>query len=575
MNNVFSRDLVGKLLALIAGVLVLALLLEGALRVSGWGHSPAEGDASLDAPGLTVLCLGDSFTYGLGAPPDQSYPRQLERGLRADLGEDGASVVNRGVLSASSWRVLEEAQDALASGQPDLMVVLAGGANSSELWGAGDPQDGVSGVFEAWAWKVRLVRLGVFLARALELAELEGLEPEADVGPGFQNVVRMLGQPSSGPGAPMGRPCTPEATVAEQEGWTLLNRGQPDAALEPLQRALSLEPQCPAARRGLVVVAAMLGDEAALIQRLRISLDAGHFEPMLYTAGSGYFRETGQTQRELDWHARYEDRLPPGFQDGPGLARLYMLAGRVDESRQQYEALSQQPGTACDGHWGLVELAQAASDEPLRDRQLARFLEQPARDCQAIRRVVSLLCGLGQADEALRWVEVGVAADPPSLASLLNAASTCLEPEYLPPLQRSLVAGGLPEDQVRGMIDTISSQLGRSAEGRDLMERDLQLLADLAQERSVPLMLVTYPHVDPLNRVIRDVAAQRGLAIADTEAVFEALWAQGEARHEYFTGDSEDPILRDDHPAARGYGIIARTIQQTMAQQGLLPPVTP
>ena len=76
--------------------------------------------ANLDAPGETIVCLGDSITRGFGASPGQDYPALLERNL-------GVPVVNAGVdgnTTADALRRLDE--DVLAL-QPRLVIVFLGG----------------------------------------------------------------------------------------------------------------------------------------------------------------------------------------------------------------------------------------------------------------------------------------------------------------------------------------------------------------------------------------------------------------------------------------------------------------
>lgn len=80
--------------------------------------------ASPDAP-LTVLCVGDSHTFGLGEPRAFSYPDRLaallDRRFTAPV-----SVVNRGVPGFNSAQVAAVLEDDLRDVDPEIVLLLTG-----------------------------------------------------------------------------------------------------------------------------------------------------------------------------------------------------------------------------------------------------------------------------------------------------------------------------------------------------------------------------------------------------------------------------------------------------------------
>jgi acyl-CoA thioesterase-1 len=72
------------------------------------------------AAGSTVLALGDSLTFGTGAPADAAYPAQL-----AAL--TGWNVVNAGVPGDTSARARQRLPHLLAEHHPGLVVLSIGG----------------------------------------------------------------------------------------------------------------------------------------------------------------------------------------------------------------------------------------------------------------------------------------------------------------------------------------------------------------------------------------------------------------------------------------------------------------
>ena len=73
----------------------------------------------LDSPGTTIVCLGDSITYGVGAGGEPGYPERLAERL-------GVPVVNAGVPGDTAEDALARLDDALAH-DPWLVIVEVGG----------------------------------------------------------------------------------------------------------------------------------------------------------------------------------------------------------------------------------------------------------------------------------------------------------------------------------------------------------------------------------------------------------------------------------------------------------------
>lgn len=84
------------------------------------GCSPKPTGATPVPAGAVVVALGDSLTYGTGAPPEASYPAVL-----AAL--TGWTVVNAGVPGDTASQGLERLPALLVEHQPALVLVSLGG----------------------------------------------------------------------------------------------------------------------------------------------------------------------------------------------------------------------------------------------------------------------------------------------------------------------------------------------------------------------------------------------------------------------------------------------------------------
>ena len=74
---------------------------------------------------MQILCLGDSFTYGIGAGFSNSYPSQMQGILSQSIDRE-IDVINGGIPSANSAIVLNKLKTFLERIKPDIVVVMTG-----------------------------------------------------------------------------------------------------------------------------------------------------------------------------------------------------------------------------------------------------------------------------------------------------------------------------------------------------------------------------------------------------------------------------------------------------------------
>jgi len=151
------------------GALVLVGLLTGlaaAEAVLRWYAALRDPQipAASDGGALRILCLGDSFAYGLGAEDGRGPCEHLEELLEARWGPDTVAVFNRAVPGFNSSQTLDALPAALAEARPALVLVTVGHNNGWNFAGLHLP-DGEAGPL------LRLQRaLGTLrLVRALQL----------------------------------------------------------------------------------------------------------------------------------------------------------------------------------------------------------------------------------------------------------------------------------------------------------------------------------------------------------------------------------------------------------------------
>lgn len=117
------------------GIITSMIVIEISMRVCGFflenrnvSPPPVAGTQ------YRILCLGDSFVYGIGADEHHSFPAQLADILNTKQSDKTYRVFNEGFPGDTTHRVLEKLQPGIEKVKPQLVILLCGGAN---LWKAG------------------------------------------------------------------------------------------------------------------------------------------------------------------------------------------------------------------------------------------------------------------------------------------------------------------------------------------------------------------------------------------------------------------------------------------------------
>jgi len=123
--------------------LLILLLLEGVLQLFSFGARTWLALRPVEAAGaetITLLCVGDSHTYGAALPREHSYPSQLEARLEALHPGRGFRVLNFGVPGVNSAFVANRLEQQILQHAPHMVLVWVGTNNrwnalETEAWG--------------------------------------------------------------------------------------------------------------------------------------------------------------------------------------------------------------------------------------------------------------------------------------------------------------------------------------------------------------------------------------------------------------------------------------------------------
>lgn len=150
------------------------LLQLAALATRSGAGDRTGGEGPSDA--ITILCVGDSHTYGAPLPREDAYPAQLERQLSDRFGVP-VRALNRGVPGVNSAWVAKRLAREILQRQPDLVIVWVGTNNrwnslDAESW----EQEGMGERLHRGLLRVRLYRLATVLHMSVFTPERSGRE---------------------------------------------------------------------------------------------------------------------------------------------------------------------------------------------------------------------------------------------------------------------------------------------------------------------------------------------------------------------------------------------------------------
>ncbi len=124
-----------KSLVLIWGIIFTFLVLEIGLRVTG-GILVNKREAKLnkmmgygEGEQYTILCLGNCYTWGTGAPQGLSYPDHLFRLIKKQNVDKNVFLFNRGLPGLNTGGLLERLESNINELDPDLIILRTGSPN--------------------------------------------------------------------------------------------------------------------------------------------------------------------------------------------------------------------------------------------------------------------------------------------------------------------------------------------------------------------------------------------------------------------------------------------------------------
>ncbi len=336
------------LFVVVATILLLEVVLQVGAVVVWLGQRGRALDAT-NASGRTVLCVGDSWTHGIGSLDfaTGSYPARLENYLRQHVAADW-QVLNGGQSGQNSRDVLERLPGQLERARPAWVLVLVG---QNDFWSRPDRLVLEPGAVPmdpgAFRWRFRTGRLIAWLAGKWSGAGQAGggaAEPRAGVAPPWEtdDASWQLVRPPS-----RGRALPDEEWADDPETNLVLRRARDeqavkrfDAAREVLEERAARQPEDPRVFADLANLRRKMADVEPAREMLA-ALETGYAEHRSAWWAISWARALANVADRTE-ACEQIGRLSAEWPDDAELAGLYahalFLVDDVDAARRRIEA---------------------------------------------------------------------------------------------------------------------------------------------------------------------------------------------------------------------------------------------
>lgn len=550
------------LTAMAVGTMATLVLVEATFFLLGKMHPRLVRPPTVEGK-FNILCLGNSYTAGTGAPPGHSYCDYLQRRLSTHpvYSLYGARVINLGQRSFNSHEVRAMLPREIERYRPLLILAMTGEPNywnrvGIETFRAGGPLS---------IWKLPFAKL-MALARKtgtyrfLSLL-LGGFQEQIATKP--LNTFASLRENRAG-------------LTKEEVAWSIFGLLYPSTNLfsdvEKLSDAdvtFAIEWLSPLAQgpSGTFTLANVLA--------------------RLHLFGKG------DHAKAIDWYRRAILMARDIFPVDTWADLTLILPALTPEEKPEFEALRRELAARAPP---APALANALEGENSTQR-LASFSVVPKPTPERVRRIADAL-RFRPADWALtrllaeNYTNMNRPLDAVSSVRNLLLENPLSNPPYLPGFilwsKRDTL---LQAPAVRTEIDRLQTDFLRRYPSKkfafetiaeDEIDRwvadDLRGLAQLAQSSGAQLVLQTYPpmrnptEVRRADTVIQRLAAAEHLTLSDTLAYFNQRFADGLERETIYSNDFGK---EDSHLNAEGYRELADFLLKSLEREELLRPDHP
>jgi tetratricopeptide (TPR) repeat protein len=472
------KGIIKRSIVALIGVLGFLLIFEFFLRIIGIINSQATNSRILNNSrndSHIILCLGDSWTYGIGAAYGKDYPSQLQAMLDSASIKQKFKVINRGRGAHNTTQILEELTNTLEKNiKPELVIFLGGEANEWNYWGynAYIKGNSPSSAINDYLYRIRVYKLARLLFKNVN----EKIRGELSAGilhnSSFANTDINHSLQINGDNLKkedkqnIGRDGISYRDPYRVGVFCRSNR-QYDEAIGSFKKCLGINPNAVECYAGIGGVYTDQQQYTEAIKWLRKGIAVNPNAAECYAGIGWVYKEQGRYAEAIKWFKK-------GIAVNPKSAGCYEGIGFVYKVQYRY-------------------------------------------------------------DEAIAWFKKGIALDP-GYGHIVAACCSILKDEDKKEFLKELSKDRrLPQGFIN-MLE-VSNKINLNSEINRWKTHDIEEIIRICRENKIKIMLLDYPKPCAMNDILRNIAKNNSALFLDNDEIFRQLWNSGEKRGDYYSAD--------------------------------------
>lgn len=468
-----------RIYALIVGIVAAFALLEGSLQIMGvfmqQSLQKEKKHFAVQDSTTTIVCLGDSFTYGFGAPRGKGYPEQLQKMMNTKPIREKVVVINKGIYAQNSASVLEEMPAIFETINPDVVLLLIGANNKWNFKGFYEYSMGNT----LWAHMLD----AMYNLKTMKLFRLLFLNIRNMIG--FRKNIRHYSKPF-------------DAKYQE------IDAGIPkDEEIMAYKRQITENPNNDISLTMLAFAYKRLGD---------------------YEKAKEYFTEAQKINPKNALALLGLGQCEFDVQEYEKAGQYFLQGIAIDPKNiQNYEGMA----------W--TSFNQRKYDEAIDWFQKARLLD-PGRAglYYGIGWSYQLL---NENEKAIEWYLEGVKTDISHTGCILGVIHMFKKTNQWDKLAVFIDELSVVDPAFTRNYKALLKQSDMQKKWKEWLRHDVNAMIDMCTKNNIRIFLHSYPNGDIASEVLRKIAEEKDIPIIDHSKHFASIVRTGKDQSEYFIPD--------------------------------------